>query len=137
MGPTYAGALAAFGGARTCRFGHDRADGIVRWPALGLTAEFTTLGLLSRGGNACNRPREVFLDHLTITSGHWTTALGLRLGDAVSKLRRLYSRAKRHGSSYWLITESNPAVGIQPLFSAQTSKGRIASFQFVVQAEGE
>jgi signal peptidase I len=136
-GPTYAGALTAFGGARSCRFGHDRADAVVRWPALGVTAEFTTLGLISKGGNACTRPREVFLDHLTITGGRWTTTLGLRLGDPLSKLLRLYPRARRHGSSYWLITETNPAVGSQPLFAVGTRRGHVASFLFVVQAEGE
>jgi hypothetical protein len=43
----------------------------------------------------------------------------------------------RHGSSYWLITESNPAVGTRPLFSAGTGKGRVTSFLLIVQAEGE
>jgi hypothetical protein len=143
MGPTYAGALAAFGRARTCSLvfnkflGRDRTFADVHWPGLGVTAEFTTLGGLSAGGTACTKPRGVYLDHLTVSDNRWTTALGLRVGDPISKLLCLYPRARRHGSRYWLITESNPAVGTRPLFSANVSKGRVASFLFIVQAEGE
>lgn len=137
MGPTYAGALTAFGSARACRLGRDRFDAVVRWSALGVAAEFATLGGFRAGGDGCSRPREIYLDHLAIASPRWTTARGLRVGDPVSKLLRLYPRARRHGSRYWLITESNPAVGTRPLFSANASKGRVASFLFIVQAEGE
>jgi hypothetical protein len=57
----------------------------------------------------------------TITSrSAWRTAVGLRVGDSVARLRRLYSRASLHPASppwsgYWLITRRTCAeVGAIP-----------------------
>jgi hypothetical protein len=136
-GPTYAQAIAAFGARGTCRLDYGKNDGVVRWSSLGVTAEFVTLGVLRPGSDACKSPRDVFLNHLIVASPAWVTLRGLRVGDPASKLLRLYLRARRHGSSYWLITDSNPAVGIRPLFAADTRNGKVSSLIFTVQAEGE
>jgi len=137
QGPTYAAAIAVYGPATTCTFGYGKSDALVRWTSIGVTAEFATLGVFSKGGNACRSPREVYLDHLTVTDKRWWTLRDLRIGDPVTKVLRLYPGAVAHGDSYWLIVTRNPAVGVRPLFAAAARRGHVTAFTFIIQAQGE
>ncbi len=72
----------------------------------------------------------------TITSrSAWRTAVGLRVGDSVARLRRLYPRATLHPSSppwtgYWLVTRRTCAeVGGFPYpgLLARARAGRVTA----------
>jgi hypothetical protein len=68
----------------------------VTWRRLGLTVDF-----LDFADHAC---RDGGLVTATMTSRtRWRTALGLRVGDAVARLRRLYPHARLHSDGYWLV----------------------------------
>ena len=91
-----------------------RRDGpaacIASWRRLGLTLAFLDLS----GRNPC---RTGILVRATITSrGAWRTGKGLRKGDSVTRLRRLYPQAsyRRHiapWTGYWLVTRRACELG--------------------------
>ena len=80
------------------------------WRRLGLTLTFLDLS----GRNPC---RAGILVRATITSrGAWRTGKGLRKGDSVTRLRRLYPQAsyRRHiapWTGYWLVTRRACELG--------------------------
>lgn len=132
--PTYGGAITAFGPATTCRL---RATGSrATWPDLGIVADLATLGVLPPGSDACTATT-IQLDRLTLRDRRWRTLLGLRVGDTVAKLKRLYPRALPHGTSLWIVPANSPAFGPRALFGATIVRGRIRSFFFDIRAEGE
>jgi hypothetical protein len=83
---------------------------VASWKRIGLTLTFLDLS----GRNPC---RTGILIRATITSrGAWRTAKGLRKGDSVARLRRLYPRARyrRHiapWTGYWLVTRRACELG--------------------------
>jgi hypothetical protein len=97
-----AAATARFGPASTTR-SRPPYECVRSWRRIGLTLSFLDLS----NGSAC---RSGALVTATITSrAAWRTALGLRVGDPVARVQRLYPRARfRRGGSnwtgYWLIT---------------------------------
>jgi hypothetical protein len=135
---TYAGAIAAFGAPADCHLlsGGEYVSTVI-WPRLGMTMRFATLGGLTPGADACTDPAHVYLDRLTLTSHRWQTVKGLRIGDPVSKLRRLYPKALPHTGQFWIVYANSPAYGPQPLFAATVKKDRIASFFFEITGQGE
>ena len=110
---TLADARARFGPTSSVR---SRAAGVecdARWSRLGLK-----LTLLDFSGRAC---RDGVLIGATVTNrSAWRTAVGLRVGDSVARLTRLYPRARLHPASppwtgYWLVTRRTCAeVGAIP-----------------------
>lgn len=99
------------------------------WKRLGLKLSFLDLST----GSAC---RTGGLVTATITNRpQWRTAVGLRVGDTVARIRTLYPRAKfrRTGSNwtgYWLITRhACKEVGGSafPGLLAQIHAGRVAA----------
>jgi hypothetical protein len=99
-----------------------------RWNRIGLK-----LALLDFSGRAC---RDGVLVTATITNrGSWRTAVGLRVGDSVARLPRLYPRATLHPASppwtgYWLVTRRTCAeVGAIPYpgLLARARNGRVTA----------
>lgn len=105
---------------------------LVSWPRIGLTVDFGTIG--SDPANPCVRGA-AFVATVTSRSA-WRTAVGLRVGDGVPRLQRLYPRATLHRGSLgsdagrWLITRRLcPTVGgaPYPALLARTQRGRVAA----------
>ena len=70
--------------------------------------------------------------------GH--TQRGLRVGDRVRRLRRLYPKAPRSGATYKLITGRNvygSGRGRYAVVGARVNGGRVRSFVLDVGAAGE
>ena len=99
------------------------------WRRLGLTLVFLDLS----GGNAC---RNGILVRATITSrGAWRTGKGLRKGDSVTRLHRLYPRASYRRqiapwTGYWLVTRRACELGgfqRYPGLLARVRDGRVVA----------
>jgi len=125
---TLAAARQRFGSPSTVR---PRASGVecnARWNRLGLKLAF-----LDFSGRAC---ADGVLVTATITSrSAWRTAVGLRVGDSVARLLRLYPRASLHRAAppwtgYWLVTRRTCAeVGSIPYpgLLARVQDGRVTA----------
>jgi hypothetical protein len=144
--PNYQGAIGVFGTPQMCVLrpfapGQKPASNYsrVRWTTLGLTAEFITYGVISDGGDACSKPRDVQLSTLTVTGTRWRTDLGLKVGDTAAQLQHLYPTALPHNNAYWIITRKSVvgSVATVPVFSVTIAHGRVTSFVFSIGAQGE
>ena len=125
---TLAQARQRFGPPSTVR---SRASGVecnANWPRIGLRLAF-----LDFSGRAC---QDGVLMTATITSrSAWRTAVGLRVGGSVARLRQLYPRANLHPASppwtgYWLVTRRTCAeVGAIPYpgLLAKVRGGRVTA----------
>jgi hypothetical protein len=115
----------------------------IHWARFGLTITF---GDLSGENNACNvgRADTAVIKGEGPESQRWSTANGLRLGDSVARLRKLYPRAAQHGASWWLVS-SVSQIGIScypsgcpyPVLRAKTTRGRVTSFRLSIGEAGE
>ena len=154
---TYASALESLGPSSSCRLAKNgvlapSADhAVAYWKALSVRIELRTYGAMPGGKNGCTSPSSIHVSTVRVTGGEWHTTRGLRVGDTVAKLTLRYPAAKRandlpgwyhHG--YWLVTR--PVGGYEgigglrrtvPVLVAETSKGRVFAFVFVVDGEGE
>jgi hypothetical protein len=112
-----------------------RPDGpqgcVLHWQRLGLTLEFLDLD----GGDACTKGGLVTA---TVTDrSRWRSALGLRVGDGVARVRALYPGAVLHAhavdeAGYWLVTRHACAeVGGSafPGLLARVQGGRVSAFR--------
>ncbi len=69
----------------------------------------------------------------------WVTDRGLRRGDAVSRLKSLYPRARDGGnarSSMWLVRKTSPAIGDYGL-SVRVRDGRVTALDLLRPLGGE
>jgi hypothetical protein len=148
---TYADARAALGPADSCtvRPGDPRSA-TARW-ATGVRVALRTYSSLPPGKNGCTAPARIYVHTARVAGPRWHTSFGLRVGDAVARLRSLYPRASAHsglegwyGRGYWLVTRRSACVGdcarafvTVPQLVAEVSGGRVSAFVFVVGAEGE
>jgi hypothetical protein len=132
------GAVDEFGAPTTRR----RARGIgcdLTWRSLGLRIEFYNLG----GRDACSREGGRF-GGATITSRQWRTSKGLRVGDSVARIRRLYPRATFHQGgfypgSWWLVTRYT-RIGTNryyPGLRAVVRSGRVSALVIEYAAGGD
>jgi hypothetical protein len=102
----------------------------VRWRHLGLD-----IGFASRPG-ACKEwnLRRAAWYGATVHSRTWRTAEGLRIGDSVARLKRLYPRAKFHdrppAEPFWslLREQGPPELGILNVLTAVVWDGHVVSF---------
>jgi hypothetical protein len=144
--PSLDGAIAAFGAPSRCR----TVSGVpgfasVEWRALGLRAVFGTYG--SGGARPCQAVRAVRLDNARASSKDWHTGRGLRVGDSVAKLRRLYPQATLRTYTrgvapvrgWWLVVRTNrvPDLHSVPALLATARAGRVTGFVVSVHAEGD
>jgi hypothetical protein len=140
-----AGAIAAFGAPSRCR----KLSGLpgfasVEWQALGLRAVFGTYG--SGGARPCQAVHTVRLDNARTSSKDWVTGRGLRVGDSVAKLRRLYPQATLRtyvrgvapARGWWLVVRTSrvPDLHSVPALLATARAGRVTSFVVSVHDEG-
>jgi hypothetical protein len=125
---TVADARARFGPASSVRARASRVECVARWSRIGLMLTF-----LDFSRDAC---RNGGLVTATITSRNaWHTAVRLRVGDSVVRLKRLYPRASLHRGAgpwtgYWLITRRTCAeVGSLPFpgLLARVRGGRVTA----------
>ena len=151
--PHASAARTAFGEPSSCRRIRLEDGAIVHWRSLGVRIILATLGAIPAGQEPCTwggMPISV----VDVTGRMWTTSLGLRVGDAVAKLRRLYPRAPyvaRNGGeafpghAYWLVTKRTACVGVGcgpgrvtvPQLIAKVRGGRVVELVLPVFAQGE
>jgi hypothetical protein len=151
--PTFGAAIDAFGPASSCRRIELEDGAIVRWNAIGLRIVTATLGGISGGRTACTY-RGMPIATIKVTGRPWKTSLGLRVGDATAKLRRLYPRARYQaqtrgeslpGDSFVLVTPRTACLGDcgaqrfvnAPRLIAKMHAGRVVAFVLPVGAQGE
>jgi hypothetical protein len=114
------------GGGEICR---------VRWAQLGVKITFQNFG----GVDSCEPGGGRAQKAVVRGDRPWRTAKGLRLGDRVAKLERLYPRARRTSRGFRL------AEGILPfgrpvrysVLGARTSGGRVTAFTLFIGAAGD
>lgn len=141
--PTYGAAIEAFGDASVCTL--HGWFGLPVWRSLGFRMRVTTLGGLPPGTDYCTAPDHARVDSIVVTGQNWRTALGLRIGDSVQKLRRLYPHATWHHSVWSLSTYRTICIGdcgtreyvTATLLSAVMGKGAVRKFQLSIGAQGE
>ena len=116
-----------------------RVGCLVGWRGAGLSILFYNLG----GGDAC-RPDDGRFRTAAMTGRLWVTAKGLRVGDSVARLRRLYPGATYHASghyprSWWLVTRYSRIGdnGYYPGLRAIVRNGRVGSFVIEYAAGGD
>ena len=123
-----ADARARFGTPSSVRSRASGAECNASWSRIGLK-----LALLDFSGRAC---QDGVLVTATITNRRsWRTAIGLRVGDPIARLQRLYPRATLHPASppwtgYWLVTRRTCAeVGAIPYpgLLARARNGRVTA----------
>ena len=125
---TLADARVRFGAPSRVRAQSSGVACVATWRSIGLVAEF-----LDFAGRAC--PDGVLV-RATITSrSAWRTALSLRVGDSVARLKLLFPRARLHPASppytgYWLVVRRTCAeIGGFPYpgLLARTRAGRVTA----------
>jgi hypothetical protein len=151
--PMAEGATRAFGSPTSCRPIQLENGSVMRWNSLGVRVVTATLGGMPEGKDACSYD-QMPVAVVTVTGRAWFTSFGLRVGDLVTKLRRLYPRASFHRNAYgdssprdsfWLVTQRTTCLGVcgsaryvtAPRLVAQTRAGRVVALIFPVGAQGE
>lgn len=137
---TLGGAQRAFGRPTSTRRTQQVAC-IAAWAPYGLTINFYNLG----GQNPCS-PRYGFFARAFLQGSRWRTARGLRVGNSVAVLRRLYPAARfypgvrgERPSGWWLVTRTSPfgLSGSYPGLLATSRQGTVSSFQVRYPAGGD
>jgi hypothetical protein len=122
-----AAAQVAFGRPSSAR-PDSRVSCVLRWPGHGLRLRF-----LSFEGHACSRG--VLVTATVARRAGWRTGRGLRVGDPVERVRRLYPaarfrRAAAGRTGYWLIVRrACQEVGgaAYPGLLARVARGRVTA----------
>jgi hypothetical protein len=137
---TLGGAIGAFGKPTSVR-GSGGESCLAVWRPINLTMNVYNLG----GQDPCTARYGMFARAI-MRGPSWRTSKGLRVGDPVARLRRLYPAAKLHRglrhfwpAGYWLVPRGNRFgyAGTYPGLLAETRGGRIASFVVRYQAGGD
>jgi hypothetical protein len=107
---------------------------IARWRPLRMQVRLYNLG----GRDPCSREGGRF-GRAFLAGRRWRTSKGLRIGDALPRLRTLYPRATRYGSWWWLVTRRTPfgLGGRYAGLAAKVSSGRVVSFRVEYPAGGD
>jgi hypothetical protein len=144
--PTFAAAVAAFGRETSCtRLEKLPAFARAEWRELGLRMVFGSYG--PGGAHPCRARRSVFLDNARAYGKQWQTSRGLKVGDSLAKLRRLYPQARLrtytrgvasvHG--WWLVVRRSrvPDDHQVPALLATIRANRVTALVVNVHAEGD
>jgi hypothetical protein len=151
--PTLGGARRTLGEPSTCRRIRLEDGSVARWNGLGVRVVTATLGVIPRGATSCSYDR-MPVSVVTVIGRQWRTSLGLRVGDTMTKLHRLYPAAtfqptsrgdSSPRNSYWLVTRWAACLGdcggaryvTAPQLVAQIDDGRVKAIIFPVGAQGE
>jgi len=111
---------------------------VAYWDPIGASAEFWALGGPTPRGCASGF---LVLDTFRCASRRCITATGLRVGDTLSKLRRLYPRASAHHdrgeSAYWLLTTREAeGGGVRPFLYVTVRHAAVSAIVVRPQLEG-
>ena len=106
----------------------------VTWSGLGLRIQFESFG----GGTSCADGRA----QAAVVKGpngrsSWRTQRGLRVGDSLRKLRRLYPNARRKHSARVIVYQANPPLGDGSIVTAVIRRHRVASFRLWLGGAGD
>ena len=148
--PDYAGALEGLGPSSSCHLVNGSpTHATAAWSALGVRMTLVTFGGIPAGKTGCSAPSSIRISTIRVTGKRWYTSKKLRIGDSVTRLRRLYPKARSkaglrgwYGRGYWLVTHRascycETITATAPVLVAETSAGRVTSIVFVVGAQGE
>lgn len=132
--PTLGAARRAFGRPTSSRRIGDRTGCTVRWGRPGLRVVFANFG----GADACS-PAGGRAQIAILTGPAWRTARGLRVGDGLASLRRLYPRAARREPDRLLVTAYSPigTGGNYAVLAARIRDGRVLAFFLRIGAAGD
>jgi hypothetical protein len=135
------GAIRAFGVPSSRRHTYGLGTCTAVWAGHGLTIDFYNLG----GADACS-PDGGRFSRAFLRGPHWMTTKRLRVGNSITKLRRLYPSARlRPGeryywpAGYWLLERTSVigSGGSYPGLLAEVSVGRVIGFQVRFPAGGD
>ena len=130
-----------------------RGHVVATWIDRGIRIDGVANRPLPRGKTGCSAPSLVYVSEIRLTDGRWMTSLGLRVGDTITKLRRLYPRSPyaraRSASSrneYYLVwrhvrcmrncTPQMRRDGVNyPRLTAQVANGRVVALWLPVLAQ--
>jgi len=104
------------------------------WAGLGLRIQFESFGIAS----SCDDGRA----QAAVVKGpngrlSWRTQRGLRVGDSLRKLRRLYPNARRKPSARVIVYQENPILGDGSIVSAVIRHHKVASFRLWLGGAGD
>ena len=144
--PTLAAAVAALGRETSCtRLETLPAFATAEWRQLGLRMVFGSYG--AGGARPCRARRAVFLDNAHAYGKQWQTSRGLRVGDSLAKLHRLYPQARLRTYTrgvapvrgWWLVVRTSrlPDYHQIPALLAKTHAGHVTELVVNVHAEGD
>jgi hypothetical protein len=137
---TLGGAIRAFGRPTAIKPTSDSSC-TSTWRAIKLTLFTYNLG----GQDACSA-RYGHFGRATMRGPAWRTTKGLRVGDPVARVRRLYPRAELHRgqrffwpAGYWLVERVDRfgTGGTYPGLIAEIRGGRVTGFHVRYQAGGD
>jgi hypothetical protein len=134
--PTLGAAIDAYGPPASTRPVYGDNGCKVSWPGLGVKATFANFGT----GSACDPDLGKVQGARAGGLEAWHTARGLHVGDGLPGLRRRYPGARRHGSSYWLVTGVSlygPHPQRYPVLAAVVREGEVRSFKLEIGAAGD
>lgn len=129
IGQTVPGqAVDLFGGPTQLRTEQSNAC-LASWPSIGLTIRFFTFA-----SDPC--ATGVALAVTITNQSAWRTALGLRVGHSVTRLRALYPQARLHTRAtggwdgYWLVTRNacKQPDWAYPALLARVRRGHVSAF---------
>jgi hypothetical protein len=119
---------------RVLRIGRGDTACRATWPDTGLSIQ-----LANFGAGGCEGGFAQVADINGRQGRRWRTNKGLRVGDSLSRLRRLYPQTSRHGSRWWLVRGQNPfARGLYyGVVSARVTQHRVRGLRIIIGGAGE
>jgi hypothetical protein len=131
--PRLGAAIRAFGRPSSRRGGGEICR--VRWADLGVRITFQNFG----GADSCEPSGGRAQKAVVGGDSRWRTAKGLRVGNRVAKLRRLYPRARRTPRGFRLAEGILPFGAPVPyaVLGARVTGGRVRAFTLFVGAAGD
>jgi hypothetical protein len=130
-GHAYGSAVAAFG--RPTARGMDSPESnvcTVRWRGEGADVGFAW----AAGPCGARNLRRATWAGMRLFGIRWKTSKGLRVGDPVAMIRRIYPRARFVSrppvpGEWWLVTGRRGELGVQPLLVAEVGAGRVIALR--------
>jgi hypothetical protein len=130
--PRLAAAIRAYGQTTSRRGGGEICR--VRWANIGVRITFQNFG----GVDSCE-PSGGRAQKAVVDDDRWRTGKGLRIGNEITRLRRLYPDAKRTPRGFRLVEGILPFG--QPrryaVLGARVSGGRVSAFTMFIGAAGD
>jgi hypothetical protein len=143
-------AIGAFGKSSCTAFGAKRV--VASWPARGIRIDARTIRVLPVGRNGCTAPALMNVSEIRLANRRWMTRLGLRVGDSLTKLRRLYPRSPFVGgggsprNEYYLVWRHELCTGActpqarrhgvnVPRLTARFQNGKVIALRLPVAAQ--